>query len=199
VHSGLHNPVVPSNDSHSIYVGYFQSDKYFIDFSDEIINLFGPDQKFKDFVCGEFPIIGRERVCSINVRRGDYLNYPDYHPVISPEYIHKCLDIIKPSHCMVFSDDIEWCKENIRFPGCTYVEDYPPHEQLWIMSMCHDFIISNSSFSWWGAYLSRITDKRVFAPSVWFGPRFEGEWNDIYCDGWERVNCFYKDGKILPL
>jgi len=196
--SGIHNPVVPSDDKHSIYVGYFQSEKYFSEFSNDVVNIFGPDQEFVERIREKFPILFSDRICSINVRRGDYLHYPDYHPVVSSEYLRKCIDLIGPKHCMVFSDDIEWCKTNIDFENCVYVEGYPPHEQLWIMSLCHDFIISNSSFSWWGAYLSKNPDKRVISPSIWFGPRFEGDWGDMYCEGWEILDCFYSDGKILP-
>ena len=60
---------------------------------------------------------------------------------------------------------------------------------LCLMTMCNDFIIANSSFSWWGAWLSTNKDKRVIAPSKWFGPplNVQNDTKDLYCKGWELV------------
>ena len=70
----------------------------------------------------------------------------------------------------IFSDDIEWVKENLKCPQpAIYVSDYAlePHEDLTLMSRCHHHIIANSSFSWWGAWLNPKEDKIVIAPPRW--------------------------------
>ena len=72
---------------------------------------------------------------------------------------------------MIFSDDLEWVKENIHIKGkCIFVneekklEDY---EELLIMSRCRTNIIANSTFSWWAAWLNQNKDKVVIAPRKW--------------------------------
>jgi hypothetical protein len=99
---------------------------------------------------------------------------------------------------MVASDDISWCKQHLDLGSTNilYLENYKPEEQLWIMSLCHNFIISNSSFSWWAAYLSRYENKKVFAPSIWYGPEGPKTWNEIYCSDWNIVNSYFENGLI---
>jgi hypothetical protein len=194
-----YNSPAPSDDKHTIYIGYYQSEKYFEKYSEAIKTLFGVSLDFIQRVKTEIPIIFEKKVTVINVRRGDYLIYSDYHPTVSAEYIHKALHLIPNSeHYLVASDDIEWCKKNLHLKNVTFLEGYKSHEQLWIMSLCHNFIISNSSFSWWAAYLSRNTDKIVIAPETWFGPRHEADWQDVYCKNWIIMPSYYSNGQILP-
>jgi len=193
------NLPVPSNDKHTIYVGYYQSEKYFDKYSEAIKSLFGAPLDFIQRIKTEIPVIFEKKVTVINVRRGDYLIYSDYHPVLSAEYIHKATSLISNTeHYLIASDDIEWCKQNISLENVTYLEGYKSHEQLWVMSLCHNYIISNSSFSWWAAYLSRNTNKIVIAPETWFGPKHQGGWQDMYCKDWIVMPSIYSNGQILP-
>ena len=195
------NRQVPSDDQPTLYSGYYQSEKYFEKYSENIKSLFGPPLEFIQRIQEEIRIIFQERVLAINVRRGDYLYYTNYHPTITVEYIDKAVELIPNiKHILIFSDDIIWCKTQFgQFDTITYIEGYPPQEQLWIMSLCSDFILSNSSFSWWGAYLSRSPNKTVIAPETWFGPEYEGgSWNDIYCKGWTILPTYFKNGFIYP-
>lgn len=194
-----YNLNVPSDDKQTIYTGYFQSEKYFEKYSENIKTLFGPPIEFVNRIKQELPEIFENIITVINVRRGDYLHYPNYHPTVSAKYIHSVCDMIKDTRYLVISDDIQWCKDNLdlKYP-VTYLEGYKPEEQLWIMSMCHLFIISNSSFSWWGAYLSRYEKKTVFAPETWFGPDAPQDWSSMYCKDWYVVKTYFKDGLILP-
>ena len=84
---------------------------------------------------------------------------------------------------IIFSDDIEWCRENIKFSENIYYEDGtdPVWEKLRLMYSCKHFIISNSTFSWWAQYLSRNNDKIVIAPARWHN---SGYTNDIYDENW---------------
>ena len=135
----------------------------------------------------------------INVRRGDYLHSPNYHPVVTPEYLHKALDWIPNTTCyLIASDDIPWCKENIHLPNSVYLEGYNSYEQLWILSMCQNFVLSNSSFSWWAAYLSRHPNKIVVAPETWFGPEYPHGWDSMYCNDWIIAPTYFDNGLIKP-
>lgn len=193
------NPVRPSDDKHTQYSGYFQSEKYFEKYSENIKSLFGPPISFIKRMDVEMPELFDSPCTVINVRRGDYLMFPDYHPVISAEFIYQCaLELGLDQQYIIASDDIPWCKENIKIPGAIYLEGYKSYEQMWILSMCQNFIISNSSFSWWAAYLSRAKDKIVMAPETWFGPKGPPTWGDMYCKDWTIVPTYYSNGQIYP-
>jgi hypothetical protein len=88
------NPKIPSNDKHTIYVGYYQSEKHFERYSENIKSLFGPPLEFINRIRTEIPVIFNTEVTVINVRRGDYLHYPNYHPTVSPQYITKALTLV---------------------------------------------------------------------------------------------------------
>jgi hypothetical protein len=119
--------------------------------------------------------------------------------VVSPEYIHEAIKHIpNANRFFVVSDDLLWCKENIHLPNCTFV-DYNEWKGLWVMSLCHHFIISNSTYSWWAAYLSRHENKIVVAPDTWFGPDCHDDPQDIYCEGWIKLPTRYHEGTIVPI
>lgn len=148
-----------------IIEGYFQSERYFSHCRQEIIDAFQiPYKKLDGFV-------------SIHVRRGDYLNYPDKHPVVTMKYITDAvmsfIDMGYKSF-VVCSDDIKWCRENfkpLQAEGAifSFSAGHTPIEDLAMMSCCEHNIIANSSFSWWAAWLNQNHEKIVIAPKVWFG------------------------------
>ncbi len=76
----------------------------------------------------------------------------------------------------------------------TDLEDY---EELWLISLCKYNIMSNSTFSWWGSYLNKTPDKVVFAPSIWFGPKGEKDYEDLYESDWEKINVKFENGKLV--
>lgn len=184
----------------TVFRGFYQSEKFFKDFETNIKLLFEPTAEFVQEALLKYPQLKNSRVTAINVRRGDYLTFPTRHPVISAEYIHKAArSIEKTDYYFVVSDDIPWCKENIKLPNCIF-SDYVTWKALWLLSLCTNFIISNSTFSWWGAYLAK-SNKTVIAPSVWFGPDIlvDTDPKDIYCSDWKILPCHYhKDGIIIP-
>jgi hypothetical protein len=181
-----------------VYVGYYQSETHFEKYSENIKSLFGPPLEFIRRILAEIPVIFTTEVTVINVRKGDYLHYLNYHPTVSPEYIHKALELVPSNQYIVASDDISWCKEHLNIPNAIYLEGLKVHEQLWIMAMCHHFVISNSSFSWWAAYLSRHPGKIVIAPETWFGPEGPQTWADMYCKGWTILPTYFNNGLIQP-
>jgi len=191
--------VKPFEESITMYEGYYQSEKNFKQFSNVIKWLYEPPSELVSQFILEYPELNSNNVTCINVRRGDYLLNPTTHPVITKEYIEKAASLIKDTDFyFVISDDIQWCRENINFPNCKFIE-YSTWKALWLMSLCKNFIISNSSFSWWGAYLSKYTQKQVVAPKTWCGPTGPQNTIDVICDGWIALDTFYEDGKIYPI
>jgi hypothetical protein len=89
----------------------------------------------------------------------------------------------------VFSDDIEWAKSNMPLSsGVYYVDCNGPdrgHEDMRLMSLCKHHIIANSSFSWWGAWLSTNPGKIVFAPKRWFSAKLQTK--DNIPESWVRI------------
>jgi hypothetical protein len=162
--------------------GYFQSDKY-ID-RDIILDLYKPDNEILKSLGMSMNI--NTETTSIHVRRGDYLQKLDRHPPQPIEYYREALEIIKPkSNILVFSDDIEWCKDN--FSDVEFIEGNPDHIDLYAMSMCKNNIIANSSFSWWAAYLNINVGKKVIAPKLWFGINKPLNTKDLIPESWTKL------------
>jgi len=194
----------PIEGKATVYVGWRQSEKFFEGRSEEIRELFGPTNEFILRAMEAFPEIWQGRVCAINVRRGDYLTFPDRHPVVTREYILKAVESLKqkPDHIFVLSDDLQWCKDNLAdLPNVKFIDWYES-DGLWLLSLCHDFIISNSTFSWWGAFLSYKQDKQIIAPSTWFGPavlQMGDTPEDIYGDDWTIIPTVWKEDGFIYL
>lgn len=86
----------------------------------------------------------------------------------------------------IFSDDADWVKDNIVFPGEVFYQPprVTPLETLYLMKACKHFIISNSSFSWWGQYLSNNDNKIVIGPAKWY---VDGRKTDIIEEEWIKI------------
>jgi hypothetical protein len=185
---------------------YFTSEKYFLNVS----NIIRKDYTFKDEIlepCKEI-IDEIENPIFLHVRRGDYLVKPEAHPACPISYYEKALTHFdKDSSVLVFSDDIEWCKEqelfsDDRFMLSEYTEKYPqacdtlqgrqqaliPYFDLCMMSLCNGGIIANSTMSWWGAWLIRTPSQPIIAPKNWFGSQYAHyNMSDLIPSGWIEV------------
>ena len=154
------------------------------EFRDEILKVFN------------FPYEFKEGVCSIHVRRGDYLLYPTKHPVVTLDYIYRAIDYILANtdteSFMVFSDDIPWCKANIKqAENISFSEGRNEMEDFLLMSHCAHNICSNSTMAVVAAEINQNPNKVVVVPSEsnWFGPDnsckmtvkdlFRPEWHQI--------------------
>jgi hypothetical protein len=180
------------------YYGYFQSSKNFKSQGEKIKSYFSPTEDFIDKIKNLYPKIFDEGSVSIHVRRGDYLTVSEILPVIDKTYIDECLrQIGEYSNIFVFSNDKEWCKENLNYNNTIVVDGLGDYEELWMMSLCNNNIMSNSSFSWWGSYLNRNKNKNIYCPSVWFGSKGEKNYQDIYEDGWLKINVKLKEGRLI--
>ena len=138
-----------------------------------------------------------ESIC-VTVRRGDYVSdnsIQKFVDICSVDYFLEGVQIIRKKlntnnlSVIVFSDDVDWCRENIRFEGISNVFYESGNDPIWekirMMYSCKHFVISNSSFSWWAQYLSRNENKIVVAPSKW--RNYENAM-DIYESGWILVD-----------
>ena len=194
-------------DNVSLY-GFFQSERYFKHISDIIKQDFtfldehlGPCKEFIEQFDGQEPIM-------LHVRRGDpnlvdprgfkwaYVNCSDQHPVQSLDYYEKALQEFGDNQpVVVFSDSVDWVKEQEFFSGDRFFISEPqykyddgsflPYTDLCLMSLCSHAIIANSSMSWWGAWLQSNPNKKVIAPKMWFGPAYaDKDTKDLYCSDW---------------
>jgi hypothetical protein len=168
---------IPSNiPKNLILKGYFQSEKYFKDFENEIREEF----TFKNQSTYKVP----SGSCSIHVRRGDYLKLQSHHPLCDMDYYSKAMSVIKADNYLIFSDDPSWCFDNFKGDQYTVISGNSPAEDMQLMSECDNNIIANSSFSWWGAWLNSKLEKKVIAPKKWFGSGSPHSAKDICCEGW---------------
>lgn len=145
--------------------GYWQSEKYFKEFRQEILDLFGFNNTFR-----------KEGYAAIFVRRGDYLLNPDKHPPVSMQYIQDSMDYISQmsgvNKFIVCSDDIPWCMQNIKSEKyhIEFSTGLPFHLEMLYMSSCDHVVSANSTFSWWSGWVNQNPNKIVIAPKDWFGP-----------------------------
>jgi hypothetical protein len=187
---GFHYTPIPKIEGNIKLIGHFQSEKYFINHKNEILKLFEIDDITKNYLLEKYGEILNQDTCSIHVRRGDYLGLQNHHPIQPIEYYQKAINIIgEENHFLIFSDDIKWCEENFSFlKNKTFVSDNLDYEDLYLMSMCNNNILANSTFSWWGAWLNNNENKQVIIPSKWFGvSNSHLNTNDLYCNKWIKL------------
>ena len=176
--------------------GYFQSEKYFKHLRKLLMKEFAfpPLDTVNEQLRNK--IINAPNAVSLHIRRGDYLKSPiiyDVHGLIPLSYYYKALNILRSKHpdlsLFIFSDDSNWAQANLNVPDTeTYFVTGNQSGNSWkdmaLMSCCKHHVIANSSFSWWGAWLSQ-NNGDVFAPSNWFNAvnvRFNI--NDFIPDNW---------------
>ena len=156
--------------------GYFQSEKYFKDIEPTIrkelrINHFS----FNHEVLTYKEKIENSSSVGIHIRRGDYLSSP-LHQVCDLNYYLKAITYMREQltapQFFVFSDDLFWCRQNLHNANCDFVEVSGQKENFvpdfWLLSLCKNTIISNSTFSWWAAWLNENPDKILIGPHRWF-------------------------------
>lgn len=152
--------------------GFFQSEKYFLHHREQILEWCKMSSYIENIIETKYSKILSKITTSIHVRRGDYLKFSNHHTVQTLEYFNKAINLLKNDTelFIIFSDDIEWCKENFIGDNFFFVENEKDYVEMYLMSFCKNNIISNSSFSWWSAWLNENDNKKVIAPTNWFGP-----------------------------
>jgi hypothetical protein len=168
-----------------ILKGCYQSERYFVDYKDEIIELFSSELN-NEFIT-EYLKKYSLPVTSVHIRRGDYMNNSDYHKPCSVEYYKEAMKIIGESTFIFISDDINWVKENFKGDNIIYSPFKSDVDDLTLMVKCDNNIIANSSFSWWGAYLNKNKDKKIIAPKEWFGLLGPKDTQDVIPKNWIKL------------
>jgi hypothetical protein len=179
--------------------GLWQSYRYF----EPVAGAIAGDFEFRDPLPSALAGMGSEISCHesvcLNVRRGDYVHGSCATSMgfTGLDYYRSACRVMRqrlgtePAY-FVFSDDIEWCVQNLDWLGPR--TEFVDHEYagdhfvnyLQLMSLCPNFIIPNSTFGWWAAWLSRAPDKKVIAPARWFtDPSVDT--SDLCPPSWQRL------------
>lgn len=176
------DPDIFSIEDNTDIFGYFQTEKYFKKYREEIKKEFTFPKNILSF-CNFFKKSLGNKVVSLHVRRGDYLKIPNIHPPCSAEYYEKAIQHFDEDvSFLIFSDDVSWCIENFKEDKFKIFHNNH-YYSLCMMSLCDGHIIANSSFSWWGAWLGKVD--KVVAPKKWFGQELNHKSViDVYCDNW---------------
>lgn len=176
--------------------GYWQTPKYFNEFEKEIRKDFTFREQIENsdnYIKEMLNDIRSKNSILLNIRRADYLN-TNYHGVMAKDYVDKAVKIIESKiehpEYFIFSDDLVWCRENIKLPNMTIVDHSYKGDRfsyyLQLMKNCKHFIIPNSSFAWWAAWLNQDKNKIVIAPKQWFTDTNINT-TDLTPDDWIRI------------
>lgn len=168
--------------------GYWQSEKYFIDSEVDIRKKLKIKDELKNYIFNKYSFLNDGSV-SLHVRRGDYIDKQDFHPLQNVQYYKNAYDLINDNNLnvVILSNDIDWCKQNLNFNNMFFIEEETNITDLYIMSVCQNNIIANSSFSWWGAWLNDNKEKKVVAPKKWFGSAANLYDGDIVPEKWIKL------------
>jgi hypothetical protein len=173
--------------------GYFQSEKYFMDCKQEIVDQFSFKVEMTNHVQLSLEKIKESVTISLHVRLGDYLE-PSANSIMEPfdlVYYKRAIDYMqmqfnKPRF-LVFSDQIDIAKTLLDIDADLLFVDEAlsknAYEDFYLMQQCQHHIITNSTFSWWAAYLNQQPHKKVVAPQKWYKKHF-GDATDLYPNNW---------------
>ncbi len=173
--------------------GYWQSEKYFMDIRNILLEEFEPQKTLISGAYREKSIeIEKVNSVSVHVRRGDYLlekNIAARGGICTNVYYQNAISImkerVKNPVFYFFSDDINWVKQQYQGENIRYIDlSGEAYEDMWLMKKCKYHIVANSSFSWWGAWLCKNEDQIVIAPSIW---KNGSNNTSIHCANWITI------------
>jgi hypothetical protein len=184
---------LPYNRNKNIlFKGYFQSFKFIDDdIRQQMIKHIYSNQQLVQEAKDKYNEIKQtlsaedDNMVSMHIRRTDYVYSSDYHHNLDLRYYKTALELAAKPNIVVFSDDIEWCRQNISrtlFPynAIYFVDTNNVEQDFLLMSLFKHNIIANSTFSLWASFISPYEDKIIIAPSIWYGPSGSTEWQEIY-------------------
>jgi hypothetical protein len=179
---------IPSVPCHLL--GYYQSGKYFNDQADYIRTLLAP--RMLATVHAKYgALLAYSDSIVLHIRRGDYRtpNYKENFGILGRQYYRDAVRRMRsynPSGpLLIFSDDPDYCRELSLDDNAHVIDESDDVLALTLMTQFSHFIISNSSFSWWAAWLSSA--KHVIAPDTWFNPAFIADYQDVCEPEWEKI------------
>lgn len=162
------------------FKGFYQSERYFKEIEQDVRSAFTFNEELANEQTRDMlrQIDSDEHSVSLHVRRGDYLDNHSWEntgSVCQLPFYRNIIDAVQKripqARFYVFSDGMEWVKENLPVENAVFV-DWNEGRENWqdmmLMSRCRNNAICNSTFSWWGAWLNPNKEKLVFAPDRWF-------------------------------
>ena len=177
--------------------GYWQSDKYFRAYEKDIKKQLTFRNELDEKNIKYRLLMKKTNSVGIHIRRGDYISSPATNKVmkvIELDYYKKAIayinnNIYSPSF-FIFSDDINWAKENfINVSNVEYIDHNKKensYKDMHLLSCCKNYIIGNSTFSWWAAWLGRDSESIVIAPNKWFNDHLHND-RDLVPIDWTRL------------
>lgn len=164
-------------DKQVVLNGYYQSEKYFNEYRDEILYLFG------------YPYERKEDYVAVHVRRGDYLNLTQKHPPVTKDWYEYAMGQFNDSFKFkFFSDDLKWCRDTFGHRrDCEFSTNASEVDDLVEGSCCEHQIISSSTFGWWMAWMNRNPAKMVYIPRLWFVEDYLLNPKDVVPTSWIKL------------
>jgi hypothetical protein len=184
---------LPDSDRNLHLNGYFQSANYFPNIRNFFKGSLQFDENYEEYIKLKYGAhIFDSTIVLVHSRQGDYRRSPEmirFHNPVEPDYFIKAKALVEekihdPFYVLISDDDEYWSRTTIFEKSVVFKED--TLVTLYLMSRLKNFIMSNSTFSWWGVYLA-INVKNVWAPSAWFGPAGPKEYETIFEPSWVRI------------
>ena len=180
--------------------GLWQSWRYFHPIEEVIRRDFTFRQSLPPQSAALTEALGQPGSVCLNVRRGDFVSVPGTAAClgfVGLDYYRAATEFIRsrggvPARYFVFSDDLDWCRRELVWLGdeATFVEHTHAGPKfghyLHLMSLANHFIIPNSTFAWWAAWLSQVPSKNVIAPQKWFSDS-KIDTDDLCPESWIRL------------
>jgi hypothetical protein len=206
----FHYAQIPIFENDTLLKGYFQSHKYFEHNINKIRRIIGIDEHINK-VLTEYPEYTINKTISVHYRMGDYINLHVLHPVKKTTYYIEAFKKLISKGVDIYDYDIlyfcekhdnetvnnynleinnvlkELTGKNLRYKKVS--DDIQDWEQLLIMTSSKHYIIGNSTFSWFGAYLSSSNEPIICYPENWLGPGYNGTITDnLFPDSWIKID-----------
>jgi hypothetical protein len=171
--------------------GNFQSEKYFPS-RELVLGWYAFKPSLKEAVARKYSPSSMLDTVSLSLRiDGDYANTREYFPLYPPSFYERGLQAVRSrGRVLVFADRPDLAREffrPLRHHDLHFVTDLNGPEQLYLMSLCRANIITNSTFSWWGAWLNDRVDRTIVSPSTWCRPGVPIAITDILCEDWLKI------------
>lgn len=192
-----YNPIVPKNRI-VLLRGFYQNHNYLLDLDkDELRRWYSPSYELKDYQSIMMEELKNKNSVCVHIRRGDYVSNPAWAKglnICDEAYYTAAINRIKAEvadpvfYCFTNDEsDAQWIRDNYTLPcDLKFINfERTDLEEFMIMRACRHFVLSNSSFGWWAAYLSDNADKKVCVPSLW--NRSVEDCSGMYVEGWEKI------------
>jgi len=184
------------------FEGYFQSEKYFVNIKNKILKLFKFDADFVSQIKRKYYNALNKKTIAIHIRRGDYVDNPNYECLPINYYLTALFENFtnwQSYNIVIFSDDIPYCKVHFDCSENVFFADGNEIECLCLGSLCDNFIISNSTYSWWMAWLAEKKGTKIIRPKSYFAGELKNncDTKDLYPERW--IIHDHKPNNILKL